>query len=92
MQCWCPEAQEAECVRKVSGKTLQPLVRNGSKPGGSGNGVRNCSGGTKSSHGQGPVQAAAALGLFLGLGFQWYQIPAEVWLVQKNVRDHQCLV
>lgn len=45
-----------------------------------------------SSHGRGPVQDAAALGLFLGLGSQRYQIPAEVWLVQKNVRDHQSLV
>lgn len=33
-----------------------------------------------SSLGQGPVQDAAALGLFLGLGFKRYQIPAEVWL------------
>lgn len=45
-----------------------------------------------SSHGQEPVQDAAALGLLLGLAFKRYQIPAEVWLVQKNVKDHQCLV
>lgn len=74
MQCSCPEGQAAECVSNVldlvwENTSVLLLVRNGSKLGGSGNGVSHLQWWHKAHHlGGGRVQGAAG-----------YQIPAEVW-------------